>query len=160
MSQRALAVSQAMSHVVPCVVSSPLGYNTKFISQHYSRSSALQAVSRALPSVLKPSCAVSQSARRRIAAPGALCHDTRPPSRHNTNDCITTHPSGQAVRAHAAARPARRLAVSQGLLAVSQGLVAALFFTPARLPGRVEPGYARPSHALCHNTTCCMVTQP
>ena len=29
----------------------------------------------------------------------ALCHDTRPPSCDDTNNCIATHPSGQAPRA-------------------------------------------------------------
>ena len=83
----------------------------------------IKLMSRALPRMPQHSCAVSQGTGRRIAAPGAIYHDTRPPSRPDTNDCIATHPSDQAPRALAATRCTRRLAVSQGILAVSQGRV-------------------------------------
>ena len=90
----------------------PLGHNTKFVSQHNSLSHALRAVSRMLQRVSQRYCVVSLGARRHIVALGALCRDTRPSSYHDTNDCIATHPSGQAARTHATARPAPRPTVS------------------------------------------------
>ena len=79
-----------------------------------------------LPRVSQHSYAVSQGTGRRIAAPGALYHDTRPSSCRDTNNCIATHPRDQAPRALATVLPTRRLAVSQGLLPVSQGHVTRL----------------------------------
>ena len=75
--------------------------------------------------------------RRALGAISQPCHDTRPPLCHNTKFVSRLTPIGQAMRAHVAARPAGRLALSQGLLAVSQGRFAKLLavsWPPATRP--------------------------
>ena len=87
---------------------------------------------------------------RRVTTYLAIHPAARPPSGHDMPICIVTHPQRPGHARASAVRPARRPAVSQGLLAVSQ--------RPAvRQPGRVTPPIARPG---LHPQPCVTIQFP
>ena len=109
-----------------------------------SRAPCPRAVSHALLPCHSSSAPCHRALLRHIAAPGVLCRDARPPSYHDTNDCIVTHLSGQAPRARSP------LAPCVGRLCRARGW-------PYRSPA------ARPSmHPLCRIVPwrpCCVTIQ-
>ena len=99
--------------------------------------SAVLRVSRSYHGTVSRACSTESQGRvvaylaTHPAARSPSCHNTpiriatqslaaRPPSFHDTNDCIVTHPTSQVVRA--TARPCARPVVSWSISALSQGL--------------------------------------
>ena len=126
------ALCRAPCHRPPVTIQS-LYRNTSPCRAHCAPCRVRYRVCRNAPA---PCC---RALLRRITTPGALCCDARPPSCHDTNDCIVTHLSGQAER-------------KSTVLAVSQGYVEALL-------RRVMACHCAPLCSLCHDTVCCIVTQ-
>ena len=112
MSQRAVAVSRAHPITIQRIVSGLNSYRTSCHTRCRACHSSPAPCRRAF--------------LRRIAAPGVLCRDTKPPFCHDTNDCIVTHLNGQTAVVLAP------LARRAGLVARMAGSIAALLRAPTR----------------------------